>query len=121
MNISAPPYPGPDIWTPFLLAGVVFVLMIIIALFSQANRDIENDRQPVLTVPAHVIAKRTDTSGSRNYMSTKYYLTCELADGNRLEFKVDGHQYGLLVEGDRGMLKHQGTRFIGFERAKGSD
>ena len=29
---------------------------------------------------------------------------------------MDGSQYGLLVEGDRGNLTFQGTRYLGFQR-----
>ena len=27
-----------------------------------------------------------------------------------------GHEFGMLVEGDRGKLTFQGTRYLGFER-----
>ena len=33
-----------------------------------------------------------------------------------MEFYVDGYEYGMLVEGDKGMLSFQGTRYLGFER-----
>ena len=29
---------------------------------------------------------------------------------------MDGDEYGLLVEGDQGLLTFQGTRYLGFER-----
>ena len=35
---------------------------------------------------------------------------------DRMEFHVAGHEFGLLVEGDRGILSFQGTRYLGFER-----
>jgi hypothetical protein len=49
-------------------------------------------------------------------LSTYYYVTFELDDGERREFSVDGNDYGMLVEQDGGMLTHQGTRYHGFER-----
>ena len=41
-----------------------------------------------------------------------YYLRYTL----RMEFKVTGNQYGMLVEGDLEKLKFQGTRFLDFTR-----
>lgn len=48
--------------------------------------------------------------------STTYYVTFEYTNGQRQEFHVDGTQYGLLAEGDKGTLSFQGTRFIDFKR-----
>ena len=39
-------------------------------------------------------------------------------DGVRLELKVDGSEYGMLAEGDCGMLSFQGTRYLGFVRGR---
>jgi len=36
--------------------------------------------------------------------------------GDRMELHVAGHEFGMLIEGDRGMLTFQGTRYLGFER-----
>ena len=36
--------------------------------------------------------------------------------GERLEFTITGIEYGQLVEGDRGELTFQGTRYIAFTR-----
>lgn len=35
-----------------------------------------------------------------------------------MEFAMDGAEYGLLAEGDRGRLTFQGTRYLGFERER---
>ncbi|MCI9457297.1 MAG: DUF2500 domain-containing protein, partial [Oscillospiraceae bacterium] len=42
----------------------------------------------------------------------------QVESGDRMEFQVQDTDYGLLVEGDRGKLTFQGTRFLGFEREK---
>lgn len=47
---------------------------------------------------------------------TRYYVTFEFESGDRLELMVDGSEYGLLAEGDNGMLSFQGTRYLGFVR-----
>ena len=47
---------------------------------------------------------------------TRYFVTFEFESGDRLELMVDGSEYGLLAEGDCGMLSFQGTRYLGFVR-----
>ena len=47
---------------------------------------------------------------------TTYYVTFEVKSGDRMELPVQGHEYGMLVEGDFGELSFQGTRYLGFER-----
>ena len=42
----------------------------------------------------------------------------EFESGDRLELMVDGSEYGLLAEGDCGMLSFQGTRYLGFVRGR---
>lgn len=76
------------------------------------------------TVKAKVIAKRTDVSGSPfhndnlNMINTHYYVTFELYNKERKEFIVDSNDYGLLIEGDEGMLTYQGIIFKSFDRQK---
>jgi hypothetical protein len=83
---------------------------------------------PILEVDATVVAKRADVSmhhnntavGDDNHMnqssSTYYYVTFEVASGDRMELAVRDTEYGLLVERDCGKLKFQGTRYLGFAR-----
>ena len=91
----------------------------------------KNNHSPRLTVPATVVAKRTDVShsssanagdmsGAHGYDTstfTSYYVTFQVESGDRMEFEVDGSDYGLLVQGDIGKLSFQGTRYLGFERS----
>ena len=85
----------------------------------------KNNNSPRLTVPATVVTKRTDvtrrrrsgTNGHHHYhTSTNYYVTFEVESGDRMELHMTGSEYGLLVEGDKGNLSFQGTRYLGFER-----
>ena len=48
--------------------------------------------------------------------STSYYATFQVESGDRMELEVSGPEYGQLVEGDRGKLSFQGTRYLGFNR-----
>ena len=91
----------------------------------------KNNHSPRLSVPAAVVAKRTDIShsdaanagdlsgahGYRTSTYTSYYVTFQVESGDRMEFEVDGSDYGLLVQGDIGKLSFQGTRYLGFERS----
>lgn len=107
-----------------LMFVAVFGLFIVIAIkgISQWNK---NNHSPRLTVPATVVAKRTNVSHHHNHNgtgmhhtthSTTYYVTFQVESGDRMELNVAGHEYGLLVEGDRGNLTFQGTRYLGFQR-----
>ncbi|MBY6037751.1 DUF2500 domain-containing protein [Fictibacillus nanhaiensis] len=106
-----------------IFMGAVFVLVIGLFLFvivkgiSQWNY---NNNQPILTVSADVKTKRTEVRGGANdtRARTDYYVTFEVESGDRMEFEVSPQEYGQLVEGDRGTLSFQGTRYLKFERMK---
>ena len=81
----------------------------------------KNNHSPRLTVPATVVAKRTEvsrhhTDNTMMHTFTTYYVTFQVESGDRMELEVDGSDYGMLVEGDIGKLMFQGTRYLGFER-----
>src|SRR3954471_20875632 len=105
---------------PVCIGGVFLLVFGIIAVqllrgFAQWSR---NNASPVESVPAKVVAKRTETSGrmSGGGVWTTYFVTFELEGGERQEYRVGGREYGVLVGGDRGALTHQGTRYKGFRR-----
>lgn len=105
----------------FLIVIGTFVIVAIKGL-RQWNR---NNHSPRLTVPATVVAKRTNISRHHHHhgtgmhhssVSTSYYITFQVDSGDRIELCVAGREFGLLVEGDRGMLSFQGTRYFSFQR-----
>ena len=115
------------------LFPLVFLLMFGFALYTlissiaaRAQEKRKNDASPRLTVPASVVTKRaqvgtthhhnaaTNTGGT--YYNTKYFATFQFESGDRLELSVSPGEYGMLVEGDRGPLSFQGTRYLGFAR-----
>lgn len=107
---------------------IVFFLVIgtfIVTAAKGISQWNKNNNSPRLTVPATVVSKRTNVSrhhhgGANNHhhtsTSTTYYVTFQVESGDRMELHVAGHEYGLLVEGDKGKLSFQGTRYLGFER-----
>lgn len=109
----------------FLLILGVFLVTFIRGI-GQWNK---NNHSPRLTVEATVVSRRSDVSyhhrhsngvdasmGMHSTSSTTYYVTFQVASGDRMELIVPGQEYGMLVEGDRGQLSFQGTRYLGFQR-----
>lgn len=108
----------------FLIFGVIVVL-ILVAVVRGITQWHGNNQSPVLTVEAEVVAKRADVSQNSHHdangmdhysTSTTYYATFQVESGDRLELHIPDREYGMLVEGDRGRLTFQGTRYQGFER-----
>ena len=111
----------------FSLSFLLIFGVVIFGFITAIRQWNKNNHSPRLTVPATVVAKRTNVShhhhnhgvdhvGHHTSTSTDYYVTFQVESGDRMELHMAGHQYGLLVEGDRGKLTFQGTRYLGFER-----
>ena len=114
----------------FTIAFIGIFGMILVMIIRSIGEWGKNNASPRLTVDAVVVAKRTNVSHSRHpnaggasgahgfstTTSTTYYVTFQVESGDRMEFHVNGSQYGMLAEGDFGKLSFQGTRYLGFER-----
>lgn len=105
-----------------LIFGLVFG-MIIASFVRSGKQWHKNNNSPRLTVDARVLAKRHDVSRHRSagehhhyHTTNTYFVTFEVSSGDRMELQMQGHEYGLLIEGDTGKLTFQGTRYLGFER-----
>lgn len=128
---------GMDFFDTFSLFQIFFYIgfaAVLVIILVQAFRGLKtwnkNNNSPRLSVPASVVAKRTnvsyhrhanagDATGAHGYhtdSSTTYYATFQVESGDRMEFHINGQQYGMLAEGDHGKLSFQGTRFLNFER-----
>lgn len=116
-------------WMPFVIMGFIVlvfalvIIFIIIALVKGGRQWSRNNRSPRLTVSAVVVSKRTKVDMHRHAENmhsaayTSYFVTFQFDSGDRMEFPINGQDFGYLAEGDRGMLTFQGTRYLGFERA----
>ncbi|MBQ7345076.1 MAG: DUF2500 domain-containing protein [Oscillospiraceae bacterium] len=110
----------------FFLVFALVIGVFIMGLVRGVSQWNKNNHSPRLTVEATVVTKRTDVSHHHHHhgtghvghtsSSTTYYVTFQVASGDRMELHVDGYEYGMLVEGDRGDLSFQGTRYLGFVR-----
>ncbi|MGF7059387.1 DUF2500 domain-containing protein [Brassicibacter mesophilus] len=111
----------------FSIFPIFFLLIFGLILFTIIRGIKEwnyNNHQPVLSVPAKVVSKRTHVSRHthahdnhhHHSSSTTYYVTFEVESGDRMELHVPSREYGMIVEGDEGKLTFQGTRFHSFNR-----
>ncbi len=108
----------------------VFVALLAGAIGRGLYVWIRNNNSPKETVDARVVAKRMKVSGHGHTMMgnnaamrgmgsssyTRYFVTFELEKGKRVELGVKDAEYGMLAEGDQGVLSFQGTRYLGFEQ-----
>ena len=105
----------------FAMFGLVFCI-ILISLFRGLSQWNKNNHAPRLTVPVTVAGRRTEISRRHrsdthmSHTSTTYYVTFQVESGDRMELQLSGQEYGLIIDGDRGLLTFQGTRFLSFER-----
>lgn len=112
------------------MEGIFYVMfflvigMFIFVFVKNISEWVNNNNSPRLSVDAKIVDKRSHTShhhhNHNGHMhtssSTSYYVTFEVQSGDRMELKVPRSEFGLLVEGDEGVLSFQGTRYLGFER-----
>ena len=121
-------------WNIFpVLFGIAFVFvicLIVVTAVRGMRQWSKNNASPVVPAPARVVTKRVDVShhhdGGMNTehhhsVSTystysSYYVTFEFTSGDRMVLAVPSSEYGLMAEGDEGVLSFQGTRFVKFER-----
>ena len=116
----------PDIFFGmFFLVFFLILGMIVFNFIKGIGQWNKNNHSPRLTVEATVVAKRGDVSHHHHQdangighasSTTTYYVTFQVASGDRMELCGGGSEYGMLAEGDYGNLTFQGTRYLGFER-----
>ena len=109
----------------FTLVFVLVIGMFVVTAVRGISQWNKNNNSPRLTVSATIVAKRTNVTHHHHngagghhhhHTSTTYYVTFQVDSGDRMELQVDGTEYGILIEGDRGELSFQGTRYLSFER-----
>ena len=102
----------------FLVVGAIILTKVAAGL----THYVKNNNAPVENLPVKAVAKRANVShmsGTQDMPATSdttYYVTFEFASGKRQEFRIKGRAYGLIAEGDSGILTFQGTRFLEFNR-----
>ena len=97
---------------------IIWAILFIFIIAKNIGQFIENENSPELTVSATIVDKRRRTHHHQNHHSHSYHITFKTQDDEELELRVDRYVYNELSCGDRGMLTHQGTRYLGFERTQ---
>ncbi|MGF7047410.1 hypothetical protein J2T13_001915 [Paenibacillus sp. DS2015] len=104
---------------------VVIIGILLLSMGKGVRQWTRNNKQPILTVSSQIVSKRNEVRQHQqqndqmsSYTRTSYYITFEVESGDRIEFSVDGEEYGMCAEGDMGRLTFQGTRYMGFHRKK---
>ena len=111
--------------TMFFIVFFIVMATFVVTIGKSLLEWNKNNHSPKLTVPAQIVTKRTNVSRHRHngagdhhhyHTSTTYYVTFQVESGDRMELQMEGREYGLLIEGDKGNLTFQGTRFLSFDR-----
>ena len=104
----------------FFAIFAIVIVMFVVTLAKNLAQWNHNNHSPRLTVDAEVVSRYGNTTHHNHdghiHSSTTYYVVFQVESGDRMEFKVPRSEYGFLVEGDRGTLSFQGTRYLGFVR-----
>ena len=108
----------------FVIMFVFIAVMFGVTFVRNISRWNKNNASPVLSVTAVAVAKRMNVthhhhSANDTMMTnsnTYYYVTFQVESGDRMELPVPAGEYGMIVEGDKGKLTFQGTRFHSFQR-----
>ncbi len=98
----------------------VAISPILIFLIYRYVKQARFKREAAYSLQANavVIAKRSQIEVGHNISYTFNFATFEIEGIGRIEFNV-GDMYGLLIEGDRGVLRYltNPLRFVDFSRA----
>ncbi len=114
----------------FQIASLLIIAVIMVIIVKCVGQWNKNNHSPRLEVEAKIVSKREEVSrhrhanagdvtgvhGYHTSVHTSYYVTFQVASGDRMEFSVSGSEYGILGEGDYGRVSFQGTRYLGFKR-----
>ena len=108
----------------FGLFFIIFLGFFVYNVIMNVRQWHRNNNSPRLSVDATVVTKRSHTTHNRHHhnehmhttTSTSYYVTFQVQSGDRMELGVKSYDYGMMAEGDKGVLTFQGTRILGLER-----
>ena len=105
-----------DFLFPIMFVAVFGLILgtIVSTLVKNSKQERKNNASPRLTSQATLVTKRTHVRG--DHAHTTYFATFQFESGDRLELQIPRDRFGYLVEGDKGKLHFQGTRFLDFER-----
>ena len=113
MNLSLFLVVGAVVLTIVVVAAIPFILAVV----RVARRQAADRSSPPRQAEATVLDKRSQvTGGGSNPIEQDYYVTFQLATGERVELRVPDAVSGVLMPGDEGALEWKGSRYLGFAR-----
>jgi len=110
---------------PFELFMLFVVIALIVLLFvptiirsaTALRRASRIANSPERSAEATILSKRVEVSAiDRGKPEQRHFATFQFPSGERVEFELTGHQFGLLAEADQGTLTWKGPRYLGFTR-----
>lgn len=98
-----------------LCCGACVLMAVLCGFLDDRIKRRDNQKQPVVTVDATVIAHSTtrEKVGRHNYV-TNYYIRFRTADGQCLEFQVSELDFEDFDIGETGPLRYRGWEFLSF-------
>jgi hypothetical protein len=98
-------------------APVIIIILGILSfvILPRIIRWLRNESAKLVETQGKVISRRANVSSRMFGTSTWYYITFEFEENRRIELRVPGNQFGLIVEGDHGKIIFKGSRFINFK------
>lgn len=96
---------------------ICFGLIALLTWLEQRRREKDNAKQPVVTVKARVVSRRTETRGSGRNRRVIWFLKFKPTEGgDALEFEVSEAEASRYDEGEEALLQYQGWKYLGFRR-----
>ena len=101
-----------------VLAAIVMMLAPTVQRAATAvRRGSQIANSPELSSDATVLSKRIEVASIDGGRTTqRHFATFQFPSGERAEFELTGHEFGLLAEGDQGTVQWKGPRYRGFTR-----
>ncbi|WP_276530804.1 DUF2500 domain-containing protein [Floricoccus penangensis] len=95
----------------------MFFAIVTFMFIRSFMRRSKNNNLPQVNTRARVVSKRANLNNfNKPLTTTNYFVNFEVENKDRVEFNILGSDYGMIAEGDVGMLEYQGTRFLDFKR-----
>ena len=109
-------------WFPWVFVGLIVILIMGLPFLAKLKRSAEElygdnevySPNSIISVNAVVLARRVEKFGNNPNTSVNK-IVFGLENGQRAEFAIKSSEtFGIILEGDSGVLKYYGKKFIGF-------
>jgi hypothetical protein len=102
-----------------LVAGCISLLIVVVRWVNEDAAKGDNAHKPVVETQAKIIL--VERIPDRHHTAFSYYCTFECKDGTRQRLNIPKEAWNNYVEGDRGIVVFQGTKFKSFTLNRDSE